>query len=322
METRAHFVLIGSFVLLGCIGGLLFALWVAKVQFDAEFTEYNVVFRETVTGLSKGAAVNFNGIQVGEVRRLRLDKNDASQVYARIRVDSDTPVRADTSARLTYTGLTGVAIIELVAGAPDAPPLQIREGEDLGIIVAVPSALQKLMADGGDILTRFNETLGRVSMLLNEENMERMSTTIAHIEGIAAQIDADKAELGSTLRSADRAFTELVQAAAEFRELTASAEVTMASAERMLSQDLQPASTDLRETLQALRSAVDRVDTLIARNAVQLDQFAQQGVPGASQTLARLQELAHSLERLASRIDDRPADYLLQRDRPKEFRAR
>lgn len=320
METRAHFVLIGAFVLLAAIGSLLFALWVAKVQFDSEFAEYHVVFRETVTGLSKGAAVNFNGIQVGEVRRLRLDPLDASRVLARIRVDAATPVRADTTARLTYTGLTGVAIIELVAGSPKAAPLLPRADEELGIIVAVPSTLQRMMADGGDILTRFNETLGRVSQLLDEQNIARMGATIEHIAAIAEQVDRDKAELGQALRSAEAAFSDLERTSARVRELAGRAETTLVRAEELVERDLQPASGDLRETLASLRSAVTRIDTLVARNADQFDQFAQQGVPGATQTMAQLQQLAQSLERISSRLDEGPVDYLLQRDRPREYR--
>ncbi len=193
METKAHHILIGAFVLLTLIGGLVFALWVARVSLDDEFDEYDVVFTETVTGLTKGALVNFNGIQVGEVRRLSLDRDDAAKVLARVRVDAGTPVKSDTTARLTYTGLTGVAIIELVAGTPGAPPLLPAEDAEVAVIVAVPSALQKLMTDGGDVLTRVNQAMVRVGEILSEDNARRVTDTLSHIESITAQVDRDKA---------------------------------------------------------------------------------------------------------------------------------
>lgn len=319
METRAHHILIGAFVLLTLLGGVVFALWVAKVSLDSEFDEYNVVFTETVTGLTKGAAVNFNGIQVGEVRRLSLDRADPSRVIARVRVGSDTPVKADTTARLTYTGLTGVAVIELVAGKPDAPDMVIAEGSDVAVITAVPSALQKLMTDGGDILIRVNEVVKRVTVLLSEENTQRLSDTLAHIESIAAQMETDKDSLGKALRSADQAFADLSRASASFQALSTSGGDALAQANKLLADDVAPAAADLKRTLDSLRGISARVDTLLARNGAQFEQLAQQGVPALNATLEDLRALAVSLHRVADRLEAAPADYLLQRDGPREY---
>lgn len=321
METRAHHVLIGAFVLLTLLGGLLFALWVAKVNLDAEFDEYDVVFRETVTGLTKGAAVNFNGIQVGEVRRLSLDSADAARVLARVRVNANTPVKSDTTAKLTYTGLTGVAIIELVAGKPDASPIMIAEGAEVALIVAEPSTFQKFMTDGGDILVRLNEALGRVTDVLSDENTRKLAETLAHVESIAAQIDSDKASLGEALRRADRAFNDLSAASTAFQTLADQGGATLARADRMLDQDLGPAAADVRKTLESLRTISTRVDTLLARNSAQLDQLAQQGVPEFNAALGELRALSASLKQVAEHLDAAPTDYLLQRDRPREYRA-
>lgn len=319
METKAHHILIGAFVLLSLVGGLLFSLWVAKVSLDDEFDEYDVVFSETVTGLTRGALVNFNGIQVGEVRRLSLDKLDAAKVLARVRVDAGTPVQIDTTARLTYTGLTGVAIIELVAGKPGMPALEPAEGADVGVIVAVPSAIQKIMTDGGDVLIRFNQALARVSELLSEENTQRISETLAHIEAIARQVESDKAALGAALRAADRAFADLSAASAAFQELAAQGDTTLARANVLLDQDFGPATEDLKRTLASLREISARVERLLASNQSQIDQLAQQGVPGLNAALDDLRKLAASLTRVSARLEQAPADYLLQRDQPREY---
>ena len=37
METRANYVLIGAFALLGLIGALAFLLWLARVQVDRQY---------------------------------------------------------------------------------------------------------------------------------------------------------------------------------------------------------------------------------------------------------------------------------------------
>lgn len=322
METKAHHILIGAFVLLTLIGSMLFSLWVAKVSLDDEFNEYDVVFAETVTGLTKGAVVNFNGIQVGEVRRLSLDRNDASKVLARVRVDASTPVQTDTTARLTYTGLTGVAIIELVAGKPGMPPLEPAEGAEVGVIVARPSAIEKFMSDSGDVLARFNEALARVSELLSEENTQRISDTLAHIESISRQVENDKAALGDALRAADQAFADLSAASTAFQELAAQGGTTLNRANALLDQDFGPAAEDLKRTLASLREISARVERLLASNQSQIDQLAQQGVPGLNAALDDLRKLAESLQRISTRLEEAPADFLLQRDRPREYPSR
>lgn len=319
METKAHHILIGAFVLLTLIGGLVFALWVARVSLDDEFDEYDVVFTETVTGLTKGALVNFNGIQVGEVRRLSLDRNDAAKVLARVRVDAGTPVKTDTSARLTYTGLTGVAIIELVAGTPDAPPLLPAEDAEVAVIVAVPSAIQKFMTDGGDVLTRINETMIRIGEILSEENARRLTETLAHIESIMAQVDDDKAALGEALRRADQAFADLSAASTAFQQLASQGGATMTRVDQLLAQDFGPATSDLKQTLASLKEVAARVESLLGRNQGQINQLAQQGVPNLNAALEDLRVLAASLQRVSERLEAAPADYLLQRDRPREY---
>lgn len=322
METKAHHILIGAFVLLTLIGGLVFALWVARVSLDDEFDEYDVVFTETVTGLTKGALVNFNGIQVGEVRRLSLDRNDAAKVLARVRVDAGTPVKTDTSARLTYTGLTGVAIIELVAGTPDAPPLLPAEDAEVAVIIAIPSAIQKLMTDGGDVLTRINQAMVRIGEVLSEENTQRLSETLAHIESITAQVDGDKAALGEALRRADKAFADLSAASTAFQQLAAQGGTTMTRVDQMLARDFDPAAEDLKQTLTSLREIAARVESLLGRNQGQINQLAQQGVPNLNAALEDLRVLAASLQRVSERLEAAPADYLLQRDRPREYRPK
>lgn len=76
METRAHHVLIGLCTVLVVAGALLFGLFLAKSSVDTEFKDYEVVFNEAVSGLSKGSSVQYSGIKVGDVVSLRLDPQD------------------------------------------------------------------------------------------------------------------------------------------------------------------------------------------------------------------------------------------------------
>jgi len=57
METRASYVLIGAFTLCVFVAAFVFVLWIGKVSLDREWSYYDIVFKEAVTGLTVGGAV-------------------------------------------------------------------------------------------------------------------------------------------------------------------------------------------------------------------------------------------------------------------------
>ena len=148
METHARFFLIGLFSLVVTIALVLFVLWLGKLQLDRDYQEYDVRFHESVTGLSVGGLVQYHGIQVGEVRRLSLDAKDPREVRVRIRVAAETPIKTDTKAQLSYTGLTGVAVVEMFGGTPEAKLLREVDTRHAPEIDTVPSTLSQLMSGG------------------------------------------------------------------------------------------------------------------------------------------------------------------------------
>ena len=115
METKAHYILIGAFTLIIGFGLLLFGLWAAKYSSDRTWQNYKVVFREAVTGLSVGIPVQYNGIAVGSITKLSLAPDDPRQVIADVRIESNTPIKTDTRAKLGIYAKTG--LISLGEGA-------------------------------------------------------------------------------------------------------------------------------------------------------------------------------------------------------------
>ena len=120
METRAHFIIIGLFTILGILGGLGFFLWLASVQIDRQYAQYGVLF-DSVTGLDQSADVLFNGVAVGRVTGIRIWENDPSKAYVALEIDAATPIAVDTIAQLESQGVTGVAYIALSGGWSTAP---------------------------------------------------------------------------------------------------------------------------------------------------------------------------------------------------------
>ena len=319
METRANHVLIGAFVLAVVAFALLFALWANRYQSDSAWRDYLVVFDEAVTGLSVGGAVQYNGIKVGEVRELSLDPDDPSKVLARIRLDSATPVKTDTVAKLALTGLTGVAVIQLSGGSADAPRLAPTPSGDPPVIVAQASALQKLLASSEDIATTVSEVLVRIRRVLSEENMARVGRIIMDIEQVTGTLGEQHENLGLLVADARAAAVALKETLAEAQSTIANVDDSVDAIDRALVDKLPELADSLQTSLAALESLSTTADAVLAENRESLSSFSSQGLAQIGPTLIELRGLLRELTQVADRLENDPTNFLLGRDKPKEF---
>ncbi|KAI5915639.1 MlaD family protein [Thauera sp. 2A1] len=311
METRAHHVLIGLFTLLVVGAALLFALWLGKAGSDKQYDVYDIVFEEAVSGLSRGGTVEFNGIKIGEVTGLRLDPQDPHRVIARVRVDSEAPIRSDTHARLASAGITGISMIRLSSGKdPASTPLHPDNGQ-VPVIVASPSPLSRLLADGEDVILNVNELLMQARALFSKDNVDSIGRTLQHFEQATASIAAQRDEIATALR-------QLALAGEQANKAMLEATRTMASANRLI--DGQGAQTleSARRSMAAFERAMQTVDHLVSDNRGQLDS-GMHGLAEVGPVLAELRGTLASLRTITRQLEDRPADYLLGREPTREF---
>ena len=305
METRANHVLIGAFTLAVCLFAVIFALWIAKYTSEKAYGEYDVVFQEAVTGLSTGSQVLYSGISVGEVRALSLMKDDPRKVVARIRLSADTPVRTDTRAKLTMTGLTGVAVIQLTGGSPGAPLLEGGMGKDVPVIQTEPSALQNIAATA-------NEIVERVNRLLSDANVERITRTLDQLDQVTGSIAAEREEISALIQNA-RAASEKLDAT------LASADRTINNLDQNLVQELPALVDKLDSTLSQLESASKNANGILNENRDSWAEFSQDGLGQVGPTMRQLRGLIREIDDLANKLENNPAGYLLGREEPEEF---
>jgi phospholipid/cholesterol/gamma-HCH transport system substrate-binding protein len=321
METRASYVLIGSFALATVVAAVLFVLWLGKLSLDREWDRYEVVFEEAVTGLTIGSAVQYNGIQVGEVRGLSLAPEDPRVAIARIRVAADTPIKEGTHARLTFTGVTGVAIIQLTGGAPDAPPLEAESGRELPRIVADTSAIQNLLASGEGMMENVNALFLRLSVLLRDDNLEAFSATLGHVESITGTLAGRTGEI-------DRAVTDLAQASRSLASTLERSDVLLGrlegaagEAERAFREDVPRLTESARSALASLERTSATLEATLEDNRDAVNRFAQDGLSEVGPTLDALQATLVPLRRLVERLEQQPGLVLQPTAPPQEYPA-
>lgn len=305
METKANYVLIGAFTIIASLFLLLFALWAAKYTSEKSWRQYAVIFNEPVTGLSEGSSVQYNGISVGMVETLRLAPDDPRRVLAMLRLQADTPVKADTRAKITMPSLTGTPIIQLTGGSPGSPLLADVDNREIPVIRAEASALQ-------NIADTANRLVARMDQVLSEDNVKRVANTLANIESMTGAIAEQREDLRALI----------INARQSSEQLAATLQTTnraLDDVDRELVRKLPGLIGKLDSTLGKLDSAATGANGILTENRAAISSFANDGLAQLGPTLAELRTLVRDLRRISDRLDGNPARYLLGRDAPKEF---
>jgi len=227
METRANYVLIGSFTLAVIAAALGFVLWFQSLHTTKARGPLRIIFEGPAAGLRNGGSVNFNGIRVGEVISVKLD--NPRRVVALAMVENSAPLRKDTLVGLEFQGLTGVAAISLKGGEEAAPPVPLDE-DGVPTLTADPNRLQdvteairgtlqninKVVADNQEAVKNSLKNLETFTASL-ARNAERVDNVMSRVDGIMGR--ADSLMLGLNTLAGGKDGGELFLTVKSIREL-------------------------------------------------------------------------------------------------------
>ena len=302
MERDAHYALVGaiSVVLLAAL--LIFVVWLARLQFASQYTVYDIDFKGPVRGLSSGGEVYFNGIKIGDVTKLSLDRRNPDRVVARVRVTADAPIKTDSTGSLEPMGVTGVSYIQITAGSRSKSLLRETTPPNvIPVIRTTKSALEDLLEGGGDVLARSLDALDRVNTLLSDKNMANLSATRENVRDAPALAKNQ----GQLLADVDATVKELDLTSQHIDALSQTSEATINGQGKKTLADLDAAALSLRAT------TTDAHD-LLTRLQGPTQDFAVNGLPQLSRTIVTLQTAAESLDRLVEEVEQNPRQLLTQ----------
>lgn len=262
METRANFVLIGAFTLLGILGALGFMIWLASFQFDRQYARYGILF-EDVSGLSSSGDVLYNGISVGHVVDLRISDQDPSKVYVEIQVAADTPVREDTIAQLSSSGVTGVSYISLTNRQSEAEPLTAEPGE-LPLIPSRRSTVQQLVEDAPDMITEATKLLRQFQRIAGPRNQAHVENILSNIEHASGGLDQALSDFSRITGVVSEATKQISLFTDRLDSVAASAETTLVYADETL-ESATGAFEAAEKTITASTDAIESARTAFAQ---------------------------------------------------------
>lgn len=299
MERHANYGLIGGLTIGLLVAAFAFVFWLGQAQFASSFDEYRIVFTGPIRGLSEGSEVQFNGIRVGEITKIRLDPRNPNRVHTDVRVTDGTPVRVDSTAATESQGITGVSYIQISAGSPRRPLLKEASSDSMPVIRAEDSTMQALIEGGGEMVARASEALRRINSTLSDENIANVSLAIADVRATTAELRARR----SMFARAESTFNRLDRAAQDIESAAESAKTAINGDGRRAFSDMSGAAQDLRRTVVEAREAIGKVN-------VAAGQLAGDGGSGIGETLESIDSAARSLEVLAREIRQSPRELI------------
>ncbi len=208
METRANYALIGGFTLAVIASAFLFVFWFSGGGRPAGRAVYKIIFTGSIAGLQRGGSVLFNGVRVGEVTTIDLVPQDPARVSALVDIEARVPIRADTTARLEYTGFTGVASVALKGGNASSPPLKSTDG-GLGVIIADRSDFQDLLETAQRIAGKAQDFLDKSNRFLDDatgpldtsvKNIQKFTDALASNADGVKDFMSSMSDIGKTIK--------------------------------------------------------------------------------------------------------------------------
>lgn len=225
METRANYVIVGIFTLAAILAAFGFVYWTAAIGDRGETALLRVRIPGSASGLARGSFVLFNGVKVGDVRRVYIDVDNPTVAIADTEVDRLTPITKSTQADIGLAGLTGQANIELKGADPrESKLLDDAEAQNkIAEITANPSAVTNLLQTAQDIFTRADKVLSQLEGFTSDvrgpltktvENAQKFSDALARnadgidkfltsVSALSEELQGVSGKLDGTLKAAE-----------------------------------------------------------------------------------------------------------------------
>lgn len=320
METRASYLLVGSFVLVLMTAMVAFVLWLAKIQFDEEFARYDVRFSGNVTGLRVGSSVSYRGIPVGEVIDVRIDPARIQEVVVTIEVPAATPVLEDTVATLQLQGITGAVDVLLAGGTQGAGLLVAKPGERHPVIASRQSGLQQVFEGAPELVASLNVLVARATAIMGPENQRTLGETLDNLSVFTAALADRSDDVQLLLNDAAGTMSNLRDATAALErlasQLSVSSQSTLEAIEEAADvvvgnrEEISALVADMRQTADAFTDMANEIEVLVSDVRRPLRDFSIGALYELSSLFTEARELINGLNRVATEVERDPARFL------------
>jgi len=303
METRAHYVAVGAFVLAVIIAGFVAVVSLGRVEFAQDLKRYYIFFRGSVSGLSRGSLVQYNGITVGRVLDIRVDPDDLEKIEVTVEIDTKVvKIKTDARAFVDTNLLSGVATIQIRGGTREAPDLVAEAGHKYPVIAAGSSVFQRVSETGPQLLERLMVAVDNLNDLLNEQNRKAVSESLQNVRAITEAFVAPSKEVSELVANANAAVREMTTLLDHIDQSYAN--------KGGLKDEASQALNDFDRLAKGLIDTNRQLQQVLQENRPGLHEFTQATLAQVGNLVSDMQRFIAGLSRFVSSVERDPARLL------------
>jgi phospholipid/cholesterol/gamma-HCH transport system substrate-binding protein len=270
VQHRA-WVLFGLLLLAGTAAGVAWYVFAST-----RYVTFELRTADPVSGLIADSPVEFHGVEVGKVRRVRLV--DPRSVSVLLNVRRDAPVTRATVATITARGLatrgfTGYVYVALEDNGVDQRPLAALPGESYPRIPAAPSQSVSLDTTISEVKQDVQQLTDLLHSVLDQKTVGALKRSVDDLQKVTAVLATNSQRLDAMISSAER---------------------TTMNAERV-SRDVKPLLDSSQQVVKALQDQI---------------------LPETDNAIVRASELATTLKEISTEIERNPAVLVRGRSPP------
>jgi phospholipid/cholesterol/gamma-HCH transport system substrate-binding protein len=304
METRAHYVAVGGFVLTVVFIAFIAVLWLGRVELGrGAFERYDIYFKGAVTGLSDGSAVLYNGVRVGRVVAIRLNPANVEEVRVTVEIDKNAVIKRNARAVLAANLLSGQAFIQIHGGTQAAAVLTAKPGQPYPVIASEPSPFEQVYSRTPQLLDQLTEVADKMNAVLDRQNRQAIGDSLHNVR-ITTRILAERAKQLDAVISGATATVGALHALIDHADQGLSGPHGLeATATKTLG--------DFDRLAKGLGTTNRQLQDMIAENRPELRAFSHRSLVQVDALITQTQQFVANLSRLTSEIEENPARFLL-----------
>jgi phospholipid/cholesterol/gamma-HCH transport system substrate-binding protein len=276
---------------------------------------YFINFRKTsVNGLLRDSAVRYQGVDIGKVTKIEVNRHDLDSVFVHIKVEKGFPIKKDTTAILMLAGITGLRFIDLQGGTQDSVRLPPR-GE-----IRMARGLEE---KAGDIVTNIDTAVNSFNSLLSRENLDRISRFLEKAEKssemISSVLEAKRGKLENAFDNVEKVTNEFATVTENLNKISTNvsdmSQKIVARSEAAIDNVAKRFSDEeMGQVIKDLRTFIDT--TSVSLKKIEDSILAQQG--DLKQAVASIALAMDNLSRFAREISEDPTGLIKARKEKKK----
>ncbi len=183
MARRTSKFMIGLFVTMGILIGMVAVVWLGASKYFEKGATYVTYFDESVQGLQLDSAVKYRGVEAGRVERIKVAP-DNRLIEVVMKINLRGKLERDHVAQLKAVGITGIVFVELDRKEPDKPDPspKITFASEYPIISSKPSDVKQLLSGIDNVI----QSLSRID---TQGISDHIKSTLNVLESVVANVN-------------------------------------------------------------------------------------------------------------------------------------